>query len=758
MTETLLQAPPATAAAALRVCGSPGAWPAHWDGPVQAVLQAAGLQVQRHPAPPAGTAPAAGPWLVVLESPATGLAAALQAEPGTDPGTWLAQWRHAVQALMQWRGGARPRWLEWREVQARPQALCALLQGCEAESAATPPPAAPVPDALCMAVAQACAAADPAVAALWPQALARCEALGPLPDTGDLSDCAAQVDAAALHQRWAEMARNAAEAREEGELLLLQLHQVQEELEQQFLQRRDSEEKRAGLETEMAALRADHDRVRAEHEALAQQHHQQYQALQQAQQHAAALQAEAEVLRAEQAQTLAEHYLVRAERDTLAHQHHEQHQALQQARQHAAALQAEIETLRGEAQTLRAESEALRANTATLQADNQALRDSALAATEEGELLLLQLHQVQEELEQQFLQRRDLAETLAAQPQHRHLDSVLQASAAALAVTHDRDTPPHRELAFHITGLRVGEHHVAEATVRLVEHHGHPGLVFFKPADDAAPLQGWQETGCEDDRPFLLLVPDDASHEARFAALSPQDDALLPVLATWMEQHLVEHAPELLARWAHVARRLRAQLAERAPALKFSHATARPLAEEDASAESGWSFTVHDVRLGARALPWLRVHWRPGAPLRPWALLRDAQAGPPLPAWPDAALEGADTGTPDAPPNLEFVFGPAARADQRHAPWSALSPADRQFVLALMARWPDVVRQALPPGADTEALALHARQLLDESLQAQQPRHNPAGPALIGRIARRLRNGSAAGSPARAAPAAGKAR
>jgi hypothetical protein len=129
-----------------------------------------------------------------------------------------------------------------------------------------------------------------------------------------------------------------------------------------------------------------------------------------------------------------------------------------------------------------------------------------------------------------------------------------------------------------------------------------------------------------------------------------------------------------------------------------------------------------------------------------------------LPAWPDAALGGAGTSIPEAPPMLEFVFGPAAHADQRHAPWSALSSADRQFVLALMARWPDVVRQALPQGADTEALALHARQLLDESLQAQQPRHSPAGPALISRIARRLRNSSAAGSPAGAAPAAGKAR
>jgi len=150
-----------------------------------------------------------------------------------------------------------------------------------------------------------------------------------------------------------------AESQEEGELLLLQLHQVQEELENVFLKQQEGEKTIAHLQ----------------------------------QQHSTTI----------------------AERDTARQQATELTQERDKAVQQITVLTQERDKLRKQMQEQDAKLKALKSehDQATKLSEEQAraLKESQ----EEGELLLLQLHQVQEELEHYFLQNQKLNHELDQQ-------------------------------------------------------------------------------------------------------------------------------------------------------------------------------------------------------------------------------------------------------------------------------------------------------------------------------------------------------
>ncbi|MEA1052133.1 hypothetical protein U5801_20315 [Lamprobacter modestohalophilus] len=166
------------------------------------------------------------------------------------------------------------------------------------------------------------------------------------------------------------------DAAEENELLLLQLHQVQEELESLFLKGKEAQE---AFEAEKASLIAacDEQTQRANEQAQQAAH---YQA--EAKQNQA--KAEQNQAKAEQSQAKAKQYQAEAKQNQATA---EQHKA--EADKNAKALDAEKQRSR--------EREAAHQDTA-----------------EENELLLLQLHQVQEELEQYFLKYQELVQSQQA--------------------------------------------------------------------------------------------------------------------------------------------------------------------------------------------------------------------------------------------------------------------------------------------------------------------------------------------------------
>ena len=267
---------------------------------------------------------------------------------------------------------------------------------------------------------------------------------------------------------------------QENELLLTQLHQVQEELERQHLQTQQQTQQATQEQARLAAAQAQANQRAAE---LSQQAEQLKQQLaekdQQAQSHAAqARMSQAEKLASEQEnellltqlhqvqEELERHYLANQEQakkvqallhtDKLAaerQQHIEQlHQQLaaqtQQATEKTTQLSQQAELLKKQlaekeqlAKTQQQQAEQLKqqlaekerqaqAHAAQLQAQLLAVQAQAAAAPvvdpaleQENELLLTQLHQVQEELERYYLEGQEKSKQLQALLQTQQQDS-----------------------------------------------------------------------------------------------------------------------------------------------------------------------------------------------------------------------------------------------------------------------------------------------------------------------------------------------
>lgn len=482
---------------------------------------------------------------------------------------------------------------------------------------------------------------------------------------------AAQATAAEL----ATAQRDLASTRQESELLLQQLHQVQEELESIFLARREAEAR-------LADVTASHDTERQA-----------------------------------QAQRLAEHQQQIAQRDQAVQQLTRQ---LQEAQARLNTLQAEIQRhaqQREQAQRAAQQAEVAQQADKAAAAEQAAALDTAqreLAARQreladtrqENELMLQQLHQVQEELEHYYLECRRLHEEAAS--------TVPGSAAVKLAVAEvlpsaERNSPPHRELTFQLRQVVVDDRMIPEATVRLVEHHGHPGLVVFGNPQGPQLLSSWRETGREDGRPYMLLVPADDPARPLLEAMGYADWQLLQTLPGWLEHAL--QAPELrLGRhWQQLARRLHGQLQAQGRRLRYRQVQLSPAADGPPGA---LALRFGDVHWGAQQLPSLTVRWQPEGPQAGIVLMNDAVLGPPLTCWPDD-----EQGQP-----LERLTLPLGRDvpqhDQRQA-WARLSALDRDFMLALLTVWPQALSQAGEGAAPAApAVAEAAEALLPDALRA----------------------------------------
>jgi chemotaxis protein histidine kinase CheA len=601
--------------------------------------------------------------VVFVEDPAVGLAAAMASGAESDPAQWIAVWCADAQRVLRHahRDPSRCLLVDADEARRVPQAFA---QACrERFGADVPLPSASdqplATDPLSLALAEALLFADRQAQALLAELQASCalldaHAFSALPVSTSLridgaaavrrlqglhadQQAAAQAAAGAARESLTLSAQVAeqtaavqagaqqlkalqarldqAEAQgkaalAENELMLLQLHQVQEELEQQYLQCR-------AFETELAA------RVPA-----------------------------AELQAAQKALTQA-----KAASDQTAAERVVQIQQLTQARDQQAKLAAEQTKLAADRQ-------------AKLDQYDKQLKVSA----QENELMLLQLHQVQEELEHYYLECRKLEAAAASIPSM----GLIEMSAAEVLPVTERAAWPHRELTFTLRQVRVAERAIPEATVRLVEHHGHPGLVVFGSGQNPPLLASWQQSGEEDGQPYSLLIPSDANSLPIFSAMDSTDWLVTQTLAALFEKRLSDPSLQLAAHWKQLARRLREQLQEMPCRFRFGSLDVAPVGEPGCGE---LAFNFDQVHCGARQLPRLSVHWQPLGPQAGLVLLCGPDGVPPLPTWPDDE-HGA------VPDRLHLPLGSGVSPqDQRHC-WQRLMPADLQFVQALLAAWP----------------------------------------------------------------------
>jgi hypothetical protein len=369
-------------------------------------------------------------------------------------------------------------------------------------------------------------------------------------------------------------------------------------------------------------------------------------------------------------------------------------------------------------------------------AELDAARRDRESARVEHELLALQLQQVQEELELHCLECRRLEGSVTAlMPAAGWLGLFI----AEMLPSAERNAPPHRELTFTLRQVKVGTRDIPEAMVRLVEHHGHPGLVVFSGIEGPQLLESWRESGREDDRAYALLIPSDAHSKPFFDAMGSADWLLMQAVAVRMEMHLHQASPPLAPRWRQVARRLREELMEMPPRFRYGTLDVEPMPD---AATVTLAFRFGQVLCGARQLERLTVHWRLTGPQAGLDLLCDPVAGPPLPSWPDDE-RGA------SPDRLVMPLASNLSEQDRRDFLVRLAPADQDFVLAVLAAWAGVAARVPPEllGADYDAPAsvLAATALLRDAhsgLASGSARGTHPG-SLLRRVVRRMRQVSA---------------
>ncbi|WP_201217698.1 hypothetical protein [Halochromatium roseum] len=202
------------------------------------------------------------------------------------------------------------------------------------------------------------------------------------------------------------------EAREENELLLQQLHQVQEELEAHFLKNRDLEQERTKLSQERSQLA---NQVK-EREAQA-----------------AKLKAERDRNAAGLKESLAKIAQLENLRPQLEQVQKKLEQAFLKGQESEAKLLQASKTLAERDQQLK--------DAETKETELNALKPQLIDVQEENELLLQQLHQVQEELESIFLKSRDHEQQSAtlSQAQAQLAEQVKQRESQVTKLSQERD-------------------------------------------------------------------------------------------------------------------------------------------------------------------------------------------------------------------------------------------------------------------------------------------------------------------------------
>ena len=363
-----------------------------------------------------------------------------------------------------------------------------------------------------------------------------------------------ETQAGEFAQRTEALEAKLKESSEEGELLLLQLHQVQEELESIFLNEQATggllSEKQAELEaqkkqfesqlaaekakseTTLAQVTKEKQQLAAERDALAKE---KQQLIAERDKQLAGLQAEKGKADTTLAQVTKEKQQLAAERDALAKEKQQ--------------LLVERDTLVKEKQQLATERDA-RAGELTLAAKERQDQASLAAARQqeidrlktevegqvreaqqENELLLLQLHQVQEELEHYFLEHQKAIRESEVQvkrwqrlearlPNYLDYEAIVPQAVDAFA-----DEP---RVDWRITQVTVGGAILPELCFSTFLRDGKPGLS-LKPLESGA-----EEVSLV---PRALVQPNAAEEVARFRSIRPSDWRLLLVAASAVEQY-----------------------------------------------------------------------------------------------------------------------------------------------------------------------------------------------------------------------------
>jgi hypothetical protein len=289
---------------------------------------------------------------------------------------------------------------------------------------------------------------------------------------------------------------------------------------------------------------------------------------------------------------------------------------------------------------------------------------------EENEMLLLQLHQVQEELEHYFLQNRELQRRPAAVslPPERPR---LQAGAVRIGAV--ANTPPHLHLDFLLEEAAMGPLALGSVALRLVEHHGRPGLLIFaSPGSGPLPLMHWRSNGEEAGREFMLVVPQDEEGRNFLLAATTTDLCFCEDAAALSMAALNGDAGRTFSdarRWSDVASAFLDRCRDIPVRLHYDDVLPEPLDDGDLR------FRVVHASVPGRHVAELDFVWRASS----FVFRAKRGSAQPLSHWPP----GQD-GSPGETVVFDFHRGHGASE-----PWTGLSGTDRLFLLQIVSELPN---------------------------------------------------------------------
>lgn len=355
--------------------------------------------------------------------------------------------------------------------------------------------------------------------------------------------------------------------------------------------------------------------------------------------------------------------------------------------QQLGALSSEVQREREAAASEKRELQAL------LQRRDSALEDKKI----EVDLLQIQLQQVQEELEHHYQAYTEF--------ERRELEARFH-PAFSVELLSERNVGPHRELAMLFRGLKSHRGNVNAIEVRLVEHHGMPGLVFFQPSSGPIPFGVWVPTGIEGERPYMALLPQDSNSEPLLKQMPSSDRMLVQEIVECVDRFLSREGNRVAPEWRTVAEQLRWTLGEEIPRLRYDALDAHVSDDGEGLIEA----TFRAVVFGTRRYPELTVLWHPSSRQQPvLEIMYAPESGhtPPMSGWPRSE-EGI------LRDRFALPVGRWQEEDRARARWIQMRPVDRQFALALLDALPAVVG-ALPPAARSDDLLRSSREPLREA-------------------------------------------
>jgi hypothetical protein len=182
-----------------------------------------------------------------------------------------------------------------------------------------------------------------------------------------------------------------------------------------------------------------------------------------------------------------------------------------------------------------------------------------------------------------------------------------------------REYPPHNHLNITLHSLQAGDTYWDTLRIRLVEHHGRPGLAIFEPPSGGAPLKKWSHSGEESRVPFYLLVPEDSNGRRLLDEAAGADFYFLQFAVGALEAELLKSSasPDLppgrvatLQAWLQRATSLR-QIFDRQSRVFFRHGQPRTQLSPEEGTAKAVQVTLPDCCFDGRFFPIVEFTWKP---------------------------------------------------------------------------------------------------------------------------------------------------